>query len=138
MFLCHSLRYKSKLHLGLTQYFHYLSFIAKVWRRWKETGWPEAQRKRPEQQHQPCSSSLLFRDRRLLNSPPTPCKAPSVLSLHQVSSSHKPRRSKFAKSLQSYYSLPFLHQVQKLLCLKGTQRGYVARPEGIQVLCILM
>lgn len=44
----------------------YLLLAAKVRRRWKEERGPEAQRQRPEQQHQPHSSSCLIRSRRLL------------------------------------------------------------------------
>ncbi|KAA8584991.1 hypothetical protein FQN60_003685 [Etheostoma spectabile] len=60
---------------------------SKVWRRWKKKGWPEAQRKRPEQQHQLHSSSLLIRNRRLLNHPLVPRNPShppplSLLSLH--------------------------------------------------------
>ena len=70
------------------QVFLFVPFVAKVWRRWKEKGWTEAQRKRPEQQHQLTGSSLLIRVRRLLNCPLAPRIPPSLLSLHQVSSFH--------------------------------------------------
>lgn len=53
-------------------FFFSLFIVAKVWRRWKEKGWPEAQRKRPEQQHQLNSSSLLIWNWKLLNCPLVP------------------------------------------------------------------
>lgn len=56
---------------------------AKVRRRWKETGGPEAQRKRPEQQHQLHSGSLL-RNRRILD--PSVFKGRSVAAKHCASS----------------------------------------------------
>lgn len=56
----------------LTERFRSLSVPAKVWGWWKETGWPEAQRKRPEQQHQLHSSTFVIGHRELLKSPRAP------------------------------------------------------------------
>lgn len=59
----------------------YLLFAAKVRRRWKEKRGPEAQRQRPEQQHQPHSSPRLVRSRRLLKRPsPVLFTSPSAVT----------------------------------------------------------
>lgn len=71
----------------LIERFRSIYVTAKVWRWWKEKGWPEAQRKRPEQQHQPHSSAFLIGDRELLKSPRVPflpVTPPSVFIPHTM------------------------------------------------------
>lgn len=105
--------------------------IAKVRRGREEEGWPAAQRKRPEQQHQLHSGSLLIGDWRLLNTSLAnlPLCDHSTKCLHSTNPQRK--TDVWRKTLSSVVLLlAFLHQVLLFLLLKkGTQMGYVSKTE---------
>lgn len=94
-----------------------LFIVAKVWRRWKEKGWPEAQRKKPEQ-HQLHSSSLLIWNWKLLNCPLVPLSTslsaitpPSVFIPQTMMDTDVWSRTLLTLITLAFF---FLHQVQQL------------------------